>query len=106
MGHPRKKTRYLGNKLFQIRKALGYTQVELSKRLDPEEELAQGVISRFEKGELEPSVIYLLQYARLVNVYVEVLIDDELDLPPELPSPIKHAGLPRKKPRRPSKRVA
>ena len=101
MGHPRKKTRSLGAKLLHIRKALGYTQVELGKRLDPEEEIAQGVISRFEKGELEPPSIYLLRYSRLANVFVDVLIDDELELPLQIPSPQRHAGIPRKKAKAP-----
>jgi hypothetical protein len=35
----------------------------------------------------------LLRYARVSNVYLEVLVDDELDLPKKLPSPAKHKGL-------------
>jgi hypothetical protein len=31
-----------------------------------------------------------LSYARLANVYLDVLVDDGLDLPEELPSPHKH----------------
>ena len=103
MGHPRKKTRYLGTKLLHIRQALNYTQVELGKLLDPAEEIAQGVISRFEKGELEPPATYLLRYALLANVFVDVLIDDKLDLPRRLPSPKKHEGLPHSKSNHPSK---
>ncbi|HST52942.1 MAG TPA: hypothetical protein VLJ61_13100 [Pyrinomonadaceae bacterium] len=35
----------------------------------------------------------LLEYARIANVYVEVLIDDGLDLPARLPSPTKSEGV-------------
>ena len=35
----------------------------------------------------------LLEYARLANVYVEALIDDDVDLPGKLPSPTKSEGV-------------
>ena len=35
----------------------------------------------------------LLQYARVANVAMEVLADDELDLPANLPSPTKSEGV-------------
>jgi hypothetical protein len=38
----------------------------------------------------------LLEYARLANVYVDVLIDDNLDLPARLPSAKKHEGVRRR----------
>lgn len=38
-------------------------------------------ISGYERGEREPPLPTLLAYARLGRVRVEVLIDDELDLP-------------------------
>jgi hypothetical protein len=38
----------------------------------------------------------LMAYARVANVYVEVLIDDELDLPEKLPSAKKHEGVRRR----------
>jgi hypothetical protein len=37
----------------------------------------------------------LLEYARAVNVYVDALIDDRVDLPPQLPSLQKHEGIAR-----------
>jgi hypothetical protein len=38
----------------------------------------------------------LLEYARLANVWVDVLIDDKVDLPAKLPSAKKHEGVRRR----------
>jgi hypothetical protein len=38
----------------------------------------------------EPSLVILLQYARVAGVCVDVLIDDALNLPVKLPSKPKH----------------
>jgi hypothetical protein len=40
-----------------------------------------------------PSPPVLLAYARLVNVDLAVLIDDDLDLPENIPSPTKSEGI-------------
>jgi len=50
-----------------------------------QEELIQGTISAYELGNREPSLLVLLSYARVAGVYVDVLVDDELDLPAKLP---------------------
>jgi hypothetical protein len=60
------------------------------------DDLSQAEISMFERGIRVPPLPVLLEYARAVNVYVEVLIDDSLDLPAELPPREKHEGVPRK----------
>jgi transcriptional regulator with XRE-family HTH domain len=56
-------------------------------------ELTQAEISAFERGIRVPPLPVLLKYARASNVYLEVLVDDELDLPGKLPSPTKHEGI-------------
>jgi transcriptional regulator with XRE-family HTH domain len=38
-------------------------------------------VSEWERGRREPNLMLLLRYARLANVSVESLIDDDLDLP-------------------------
>lgn len=38
-------------------------------------------ISEFERGLREPPLLVLLQYARLIRVPMETLVDDDLDLP-------------------------
>lgn len=50
----------------------------------------QSQISGFESGKREPSVLALLQYARLAGVRMEDLVDDEEDLPAKLPGNVKH----------------
>jgi DNA-binding XRE family transcriptional regulator len=42
-------------------------------------------ISEFESGKGEPSLIILLEYARVAGVHMEDIVDDELDLPATLP---------------------
>ena len=76
----------LPDKLLQIRTALGLSQEGMIKRLGLTDRLSQFTISNFEHGAREPSLIVILKYARVAGVAVEVLIDDELDLPESLPA--------------------
>jgi hypothetical protein len=39
----------------------------------------------------------LLEYARLANVYLDALADDDLDLPEQFPSSTKSEGVRRKR---------
>jgi len=72
----------LGEKLKVIRESLGLTTEEMVSKLNcPEIPLHRASITQFEKGRREPQLIILLKYARLVPISVDVLIDDELDLP-------------------------
>jgi transcriptional regulator with XRE-family HTH domain len=84
----------LAEKLKQIREALGLSQDEMLTRLnlDKTEGLERSVISAFELNKREPSLDVILAYGRVANVYVEVLIDDEIDLPEVLPATTKSEG--------------
>jgi transcriptional regulator with XRE-family HTH domain len=82
----RPKPKKLALKLKQIRIALNLSQNELIKRLGFEKELVQGTISTYELGKREPSLPLLLKYAQIAGICVDVLINDELDLPKKLPS--------------------
>ncbi len=104
MGNPRPKQERLGGKLRQIRVALGLSQAEMLTRLGAGGLLVYNQLSGFESGAREPSLRILLEYARAANVYVDALIDDELDLPDQLPSPTKHEGITRKPAARAKKR--
>lgn len=92
----RRRPARLGEKLLQIREALGLSQNQLIRRLGFQE-LVQGTISAFESGTREPSLLVLLEYAHTANVSVECLIDDELDLPEELPASLRSEGFRRKR---------
>lgn len=80
----------LPEKLRAIREALGLSQSEVVRRLNAEDTIAASQISEFETGKREPSLVVLLQYARLAGVCVDVLIDDELNLPERLPARRRH----------------
>jgi len=72
----------LRGKLRKIRSQLGIGQVEMAHRLqNVDESVYPGMISRFEHGKVEPSLLVLLEYARLAGVSTDVLIDDKLKLP-------------------------
>ena len=75
----------LAQKLLQIRTAFGLSQNEIIKHLGLEEVLYRSNVSGFEVGEREPPLPVLLKYARAAGVSVDVLIDDEMDLPKKLP---------------------
>ena len=96
MGSARPRPQRLAEKLLQIRTALGLSQTGMYKHLGVEDLIDYTKISTYELGKREPPLMILLQYAHAANVYVEALIDDELDLPDKLPSPTKHEGIKRK----------
>ncbi len=78
----RPKPARLAEKLLQIRVKLDLGQVAMAEALNAKGiPVDSGAVSRFETGKREPSLITLLRYARLAKVSVDVLIDDDLDLP-------------------------
>lgn len=93
MGSVRQRPERLAEKLFQIRNALGLSQSEMLRRLGVEDRITYHQISRYETGDREPPLKILLQYARVAGIYVEDLIDDELDLPEKLPGTARHEGI-------------
>ena len=85
----------LHEKLRQIRQAYNLSQAEMVRRLGLIEELNPSDISAFErdstnKWSREPALPHLLRYARVAGVAVEILIDDELELPRRLASDPMH----------------
>lgn len=89
----RTKSARLAEKLLQIRLALGLSQNAMLEHLGFTEELFRSNISQYELGTREPALPVLLEYARAAGVWLDVLIDDELDLPKQLPSPTKSEGI-------------
>jgi transcriptional regulator with XRE-family HTH domain len=81
----------LAEKLLQVRQALGLSQSEMLRRLGFEDALDYKRISEYELGKNEPPLAVLLSYARVAGVCMDVLVDDELDLPAKLPARPKHS---------------
>jgi transcriptional regulator with XRE-family HTH domain len=81
----RERPERLAEKLKQIREGLGLSQNEMLIRLGLEGKLSRTAISGYELGTSEPTLPTLLKYSRLAGIHMEVLVDDELDLPEHLP---------------------
>jgi transcriptional regulator with XRE-family HTH domain len=92
----RRRPKRLAEKLLVIRRAFGDSQNALLRRLGLIDELTQSDISAFERGAREPSLLILLKYARAAGIWLDVLVDDELNLPDRLPSLQKSEGMKRK----------
>ena|SRR2546423_7790023 len=92
----RRKPARLAEKLLAIRTRLDLSQNGMIRRMGLNDELTQAEISMYERGIRVPPLPFLLEYARAANVYVEVLIDDSLDLPVRIPPREKHGGVRRK----------
>ena len=88
----REKPKLLAEKLLRIREELGLSQTGLLRHLGIAGRLSRSQVSEFERGDREPSLPVLLRYAHAAGVCVDVLIDDEADLPRKLPSVPKHKG--------------
>jgi len=88
----RLRSKRLAGKLRQIRTALGLSQNEIIRLLGLEEVIYQANVSGYESGEREPPLPILLKYAEAAGVCLDVLANDELDLPAKLPSKPKHTN--------------
>jgi transcriptional regulator with XRE-family HTH domain len=93
MGNPRPKPKRLAEKLRAIREGLGLSQTQMLKRLEHEATMHYGRISEYESGKREPTLMTLLQYARVAGVHLEDIVDDELDLPGKLPGNVRYKGV-------------
>lgn len=80
---PRPKPARLGEKLLAVREALALSQTAMCRKLGLEVDYS--AVSQYERGTREPPLPVLLRYARLAGVIMDVLVDDELDLPKRLP---------------------
>jgi transcriptional regulator with XRE-family HTH domain len=81
----RNQPKHLPYKLGQIRAKLDVGQKEMARLLQKVEPSVQaGMVSRYERGLLEPSLIVLREYARLGRTTMEVLVDDRAKLPKRL----------------------
>lgn len=93
----RHKPARLAVKLHAIRRALDLTQEEMIKRLKCRRiPLYPASISMYEAGTREPPLLVLLAYARAAGVTMEMLVDDDLNLPEPLPSQTGHEWIMRR----------
>lgn len=86
----------LAEKLLMIRTSLELSQRGLIRQMGLGDELTQAEISMFESGRRIPSLLVLHEYSLLANVWMDVLVVDELDLPKKLPAYPKSGGIKRK----------
>ena len=71
----------LAQKLTALRESLGLTQEETLVKVCPWlEPSARSVISEYENGKRVPSLIEMLNYAKLAGVSVDFLINDEISI--------------------------
>ena len=73
--------RHLPKKLRDIREKLGLGQAEMAAKLKKAEPTVYpGLVSRYEHGKVQPSLLVVLEYARLAGVTMEQIVDDKLRL--------------------------
>lgn len=89
MGHGRRTVpEKMPEKLQSIRLSLELGLEDMVRKLNdmltdlkyPNVKIYRGHIREFEQGKREPSLPVLLAYARIAEVYVDALIDNEIDL--------------------------
>ncbi|MCA1614186.1 MAG: helix-turn-helix domain-containing protein [Acidobacteria bacterium] len=80
----------LAGKLLQVRVELGLSQNELIRHLGLADVLYQSSVSGYESGEREPPLPVLLRYAEAAGVCLDVLANDDLELPAKIPGRVKH----------------
>ena len=94
MGSARPRPKRLAEKLLAIRNEIdgGLSQTEMARRLGLNDEDRER-ISKYERDVLEPPLEILCAYADVANVWLEVLVKDNLNLPKNLPSKVKSTRL-------------
>lgn len=93
----REKPLRLGEKLLEIRTKLGLSQDGMLRVLGLSDKYGRHYISGFERGEREPPLVVLLRYSEIAKVWLNALVDDEVDLPEHLPQEEMHAGFKRRR---------
>lgn len=86
-------------KLRSIREALGLSQDELVKKIKHSGitgKLDRSYVSGWEAGKREPSLDVLLRYSELAGVWLNAILDDEVDLPARLPCTKMNEGVRRR----------
>jgi transcriptional regulator with XRE-family HTH domain len=87
-----RKSARLGEKLLSIRRALGLSQNGILRRLGLEDELTQAEWSAYERSVRVPSLPVLLIISEMAGIWMDVLVNDELNLPDKIPASPKSGG--------------
>jgi transcriptional regulator with XRE-family HTH domain len=89
----RQRPKRLSEKLRRIRETLGLSQDGMLIRLGLQDSsINRASISGYELDEREPPLLVLYAYSKVANIYMEVLVDDEIDLPDIIPSEERSLG--------------
>jgi len=89
----RTRPEHLSRKLRQIREALGLSQTEIGKLLGLDAEFARNYVSGFERDTREPTLEVLLRYSEVSGCWINALVDDQVELPENLPCSTMNAGI-------------
>jgi transcriptional regulator with XRE-family HTH domain len=85
------KPKRIGEKVRYIRLGLRLTQQEMFELLERHgAKIHTGYIGLYEVNERIPALKVALAYARAAGIPMEILVDDDLDLPKKLPGKSKH----------------
>jgi len=89
----RQKPLRLAEKLKTIREKLELSQGGMLIRLGIQDSsINRASISGYELGEREPPLLVLYAYSNAANVFMEVLVDDKINLPDIIPSEERSLG--------------
>lgn len=88
-----RKSARLGEKLRFIRLSLDLSQNGILRLLGLDDELTQAEWSAYERGVRIPSLPVLLMIADLAGVWMDVIVNDDLDLPAAIPASPKSGGV-------------
>lgn len=102
--YARRRPERLAQKLVAVREAFGDSQNGLIRRLGLDDEITQSDLSAFERGTREPPLHVLLRYSELARVWVNALIDDDVDLPEKIPAGKMREGVSKPTSRRRARR--
>jgi transcriptional regulator with XRE-family HTH domain len=76
------KIQRLGEKLRTIRLRSGLSTDQMAAYLGKTKPGRRSRVSEWEAGKRTPSLSIVLRYARFANISTDVLLDDELEIPP------------------------
>ena len=67
------KTNNIANQIKEVRISNGWTQTEFAEKLHT----FQSVVSKLERGEIEPNIQTIVKIAKVANITVEELVGEE-----------------------------